>query len=330
MGLGISLGPYNAGFWVLRPTPQGYETVLAVNTHDLGLLDSSTNEFRDIETNLPTLNQSYSDTYKFDGHRYQINPAKQESQSARASDGTVPATSVIREEQKVLVNGNSETWRLEWESTPQSVCGLENELSASTCPCSGFTYGEGGLLDLFRSTNGRETERLELTPFFDKAFADQKGAILQRWEPQEKDFEEQQSKAFLAQVRARPLVKVMRFADYNHDGNSTEFFLQTGVEPCGKVSGIVVGVTAERSRLHAFGTAAHPDKPLVMQKREWEALLKTAGPTEVLDWSCGDHGSEIEIDLVLSAANGRIQAIRREFECTEEGNRGKLQREQIL
>ena len=82
MGLGISLGPYNAGFWVLRQTPQGYEIVLAVNTHDLALLDSSTNGFRDIETNLPTLNQSYRDIYKFDGYAYRKEPTAQENQSA--------------------------------------------------------------------------------------------------------------------------------------------------------------------------------------------------------------------------------------------------------
>jgi len=54
MGLGISLGPFSAGFWVLRQTPQGYETVLAVDTHDLTLLDTITNGLRDIETGLPT------------------------------------------------------------------------------------------------------------------------------------------------------------------------------------------------------------------------------------------------------------------------------------
>jgi hypothetical protein len=54
MGLGISLGPYSAGFWILRQTPQGYEIVLAVDTHDLALLDTSTNGLRDINTGLPT------------------------------------------------------------------------------------------------------------------------------------------------------------------------------------------------------------------------------------------------------------------------------------
>jgi hypothetical protein len=249
---------------------------------------------------------------------------------SQTSTPTVLAVPVIREKQKVLVNGIPEVWRLEWESTPEPACGPEDVSSAITCPCIGFAYGESGQLDLVRSRNGREVERLELTPFFDQAFADQGGAILQRWELQEKDSDEQKSDAFLTQVRARPLVKTMRFADYNHDGNSTEFFLQTGVEPCGKVMGIVVGVTRGHPRLHAFGTALHPDKPLVLQKREWEALLKATGPTEVLDWPCGDHGSDIERALALSAAQGRIQVVRREFECTETGNRGRLLRERVL
>jgi hypothetical protein len=76
MGLGISLGPYSAGFWILRQTPQGYEIVLAVHTHNLALLDSSTNGFRDIETGLATGGESYIDKYRFDGHRYQISPRR--------------------------------------------------------------------------------------------------------------------------------------------------------------------------------------------------------------------------------------------------------------
>ena len=71
MGLGISLGPYSAGFWILRPTPHGYKIVLSTHTHDLTLLKSKTNGFRDIETGLPTGGKRYSDRYRFDGHQYQ-------------------------------------------------------------------------------------------------------------------------------------------------------------------------------------------------------------------------------------------------------------------
>jgi hypothetical protein len=250
----------------------------------------------------------------------------------QSSPPTVLATPLIREEQKIVVNGISELWRLEWKSPPKSVCGPADLSSSITCPCSGFAFGESGPLDLVRLTNDREIDRLELSPLFEKLFADQDGALIQRWMTQEKDFEflEKESAAFVKQVQIRPAVKIMDFADYNHDGKSTEFFLQTSVEPCGKITGVVVGLDGTHPKLHPFGTAAHPDKPLVIQKREWEALLKATGPIEVLDWRCGDHGGEIESNMELSATNGSIRAIRREYECTEKGNRGRFLREEIF
>lgn len=253
--------------------------------------------------------------------------AKVRSQS---SPPAVLTTALIREEQRVVVNGISEVWRLEWKSPPISACGPEDVLSAITCPCSGFAYGESGRLDLVRIVNAREIDRFKLTPLFEKVFPNQDGAAVQRWELREKDYEESEEAGFAARVRTRPVVEIMHFADYDHDGRSTEFFLQTGVEPCGKRTGIVVGLTLRNPRLHAFGTILHPDKPLVMQKTEWEALLKATRPIEVLDWPCGDHGSEIESDLELRVTNRGIQAIRREFECTETGNRGRLLHKQIL
>jgi hypothetical protein len=246
-----------------------------------------------------------------------------------ASTPTNQADPVIREEQHIIVNGISELWRLEWDKTPKSSCGPE-DASATSCPCTGFAYGESGQVDLVRSTSGSEIDRLALTPFFESESPDRGAATLQQWELQEKDLEEQGSDSFLAQVRARPLARIMRFADYNHDGSSTEFFLQTGAEPCGKIVGIVIGVAPSHPQLHAFGTALHPDRPLVMQKRDWDALLKASGPTEVLDWPCGDHGSGTETDMTLSATNGSIKAVRREFECTDSGDRGRLLHEQIL
>jgi hypothetical protein len=65
-----------------------------------------------------------------------------------------------------------------------------------------------------------------------------------------------------------------------------------------------------------------------MQKREWAALRKANRPVEVLDWPCGDHGAETQTFLKLSAINGAIHAVVREFECEENGKRGRLIREE--
>ena len=107
MGLGISLGPYSAGFWILRQTPQGYEIVLAVDTHDLALLDTSTNGLRDIETGLPVRGQRYGDIYRFDGHRYQKGPPIEESQSSKVPAGEAQFTPE-QLEQYYLVYKNSD------------------------------------------------------------------------------------------------------------------------------------------------------------------------------------------------------------------------------
>lgn len=83
--------------------------------------------------------------------------------------------------------------------------------------------------------------------------------------------------------------------------------------------------------LHAFGSVAHPDVPLVLQEQEWDALLNNAGPTEVEDWACGDHGSDRETDLTLPPKDGVIHVQRREHECGENvDKRGKLVREDNL
>lgn len=248
---------------------------------------------------------------------------------ARTKSLRTNANALIREERSVVVNGQSEIWRLEWESPPKLVCGPESDLWL-TCPCSGFAYGESGEVDLVRAVNGRVIDRLQLTPLFEPTFADQKGAILQRWPPKNADLKHFEDKSFSARVHARAVVTIMRFGDYNHDGWATEFFLQTGVAPCGKIVGTVVGLTARNPKLHAFGSVANPGKPLYMQKREWEALRKTAGPVSILDWDCGDHGSENEEDVELRITEEGIRAVRKTFECTESGKRGHLVKKQAF
>ena len=87
MGLGISLGPYSARFWVLRQTLQGYDLVLAIDTHDLELLQTRTNGLRDIETGLTTLSGRFTDIYRFDGQRYQKREPTEEKPTSRIPNG---------------------------------------------------------------------------------------------------------------------------------------------------------------------------------------------------------------------------------------------------
>lgn len=238
--------------------------------------------------------------------------------SALTSQSSSPT---IREQQSVIVNGATEIWRLEWTTPLKSACGAE-DVYWYTCPCSGFAYGEAGAVDLVRMSSGREIDRLSLTTLFDENLSNiGKLAILPRWEPQDGDIKLEGTEELLQRVRSRPVVKVMQFDDYDHDGNATEFFLQTGTAPCGKLTGVVVGRLRGSAGLHALGTALHPNEPLVMKKDEWEALRNATGPIRVVDWTCGDHGSDTEIELELDTGPQGISVISRTFACDDNNGR---------
>jgi hypothetical protein len=230
------------------------------------------------------------------------------------------AQSLIREEQAVLVDGVMEKWRLEWSKPPEPWCDVLDG-DWESYPCEGFAYGEAGELDLVRYRGVLEYERLHLTPL-STAFPDK--AVLQRWPVQPEDHDHRDPKfyllnsperaALLSRVRGRPTVKIMALADYDHDGNATEFFLQTEAGAFHRW-GVVVGVSRRNPHLHAFGTALHPDTPLVLQPHEWEALLRNSGAVRVMDWKCPDHGATTDVELELTATPTGIRVISRTFEC---------------
>lgn len=233
--------------------------------------------------------------------------------------------SLIREEHKVVVDDAEELWRLEWASPPSLVCSPDQP-EWVTCPCNGFAFGESGNLVLVRKRPGHEDERLALGKFFNEEF-DSPGkpgeAVLRRWDVDEKDVDESDSPDFASSVQARPIAQVMRFGDYDHDGRATEFLLQVGTLPCGKRMSVVIGISRSRPSLHVFGTVEHPEKPLVLQAAHWESLLQAQAPFKIVDWACGDHGSDTETDLELSADGDGIHATKTEFACKEDGTRGR-------
>jgi len=60
----------------------------------------------------------------------------------------------------------------------------------------------------------------------------------------------------------------MNFADYDHDGQATEFFLQTESLPCGKRAGIVVGLSRINEHLHGFGSFRNPNITFTHEYRD--------------------------------------------------------------
>lgn len=226
----------------------------------------------------------------------------------------------IREEQEVVVGGLTEVWQLKWTTPPKSICGPSEEWWI--CPCAGYAFGEGGHLTLVRMRGGKEIDHLDLTPFCDQENLGMEPiAIVQRWQPDyAKDEQASKRQDFPALVAKRRIAQLMRFADYEHDGWRSEFYLQTDTAPCGKSVGIVIGVSKRNPRLHVLATVAKPGSPLYMHEREWDALRRASGPIEVLDWACGDHGAETETRLRLRWTPEGVDGTIREYSCPE-GNK---------
>jgi hypothetical protein len=228
-----------------------------------------------------------------------------------ASPALLGQATLVREEKTVVVDSVSETWRLVWKKAPKPACSPD-DASSFTCPCNGFAYGESGKLDLVRFRDGREIDRLALGE-----------QTVQHWPSSNHDLKSD-ARQLADRVHARPVVEAMDLADYDHDGQSTEFFLQTESLPCGKRAGFVLGLSSGNRRLHIFGSALHPRQALVLQKQQWEALRSSAGPLRVLDWKCGDHASQTETELELEATGTAIRVVKREYGCDAHDHRTKL------
>jgi hypothetical protein len=173
-------------------------------------------------------------------------------------------------------------------------------------------------------------DRLPLTPMFD--IEDSlwgRTAVLPRWPEREADIkavDKEPVEQFAASIRRRAEVEIMQLHDFDHDGRSTEFFLQLTSAPCGKRMGIVVGVSRDRPMLHAFGSAANPEKPLILRVDHWLALARSSRPSPRIDWRCGDHGTSEEEELVLRADGRAIRVTRNFYQCGPTGNRGAFVR----
>lgn len=242
--------------------------------------------------------------------------------------GAASPPEFLREARSVKLNGQTEQWKLVWQGRPRPICGPQNVDMAITCPCTGFAYGEMGKLALVRTVGGREIDRMALGPLFaELPESNADGLAAMQWRPMRSgDFDAGQgaSPRFLAEVARRPGPRVMRLADYDHDGRASEFLVQVSAGPCGHTAYVAVGLSKVRPRLHALENAGNPGQPLVMPGSAWQALLTGIGTRRVTVWPCGDHGAEERSELVLSARGGTISVRQRSYSCPEDGSRERL------
>lgn len=242
-----------------------------------------------------------------------------------AAGGARFGVGVVRERRLVRFDSTTEDWSLRWLSTPREVCRPEDPDEWMACPCAGFSFGEAGQLALVRQRHGYSDERLGLDSLFDTGVAAPGHAVLKRWPVYDSDWQQPSSPSFAARVRRRPLARVMAIADYDHDGRATEFPVRIGNAGCGHETAVLVGISRRDAHLHVFGTALHPNAPLVLQVPDWEALRRANAETTVVEYRCGDHGSDTEIAISLHAGPGGISADSLTYGCVFPAKgRGKL------
>jgi hypothetical protein len=196
------------------------------------------------------------------------------------------SAAIVREEVTVVVAGITEHWRLEWRKPPTPEC---MDDAWYTCPCNGLEFGEEGELDLVRARDGSPEERLALDALYMN-----NTAALPRWQKLPADSAKLAEPPSPETLRGRPLVPIMKIADYDHDGQASEFVLQVGYEACGHSPTLVIGVDAKNPKLHAFASVETPKEPILLETpAQWEQVRKTL-PAILPKISCGDHGSDVD------------------------------------
>lgn len=240
-------------------------------------------------------------------------------------------TETVRQRRTVVVNGVPEEWLLKWTGPIAPLCSSADLASASSCPCMGFAYGEQGRLSLERRRSDTSIETMHLSSLFAQSDspADAGNAALRHWsrnadDPFDDIGNQDAKRKFDDKVSLRPAADVMSIENGAREGGRTGFLLQIGNLPCGKRTMVFIGVSKMVPHLHAFTTAAHPERPLELQVHEWTSILKSGGPVTVTDWACGDHGSEVEMEKVISDHLGAFAVKSNTYACQKNGARGAL------
>jgi hypothetical protein len=213
-------------------------------------------------------------------------PAAAATPSPVASSAIDPAR--VRETKSVVVDGVTETWRLVWGSAPKPAC---VDATWSSCDCQAFAFAETGPLSLVRSRPGQPDETLDLGEI------EGHGTLprIRKTAPLPTDKGKQPT---AAELGARPASEVMKLADFDGDGRASEFVYvesdRKGIDKCGKVRAVVIGVSKSNPKLHVFRfrvveNGKTLENPLHLDLADWEEL-RTKKKLASASWGC-DHGA---------------------------------------
>ncbi len=200
----------------------------------------------------------------------------------------------VRDRAELTLDGVKEVWTLEWKSMPTTAC-LDEESFAS-CQCQGVAYAETGSLELVRRRLGAPTETLPLDVLF------QGGTRLVRWAPTD-DEKKNKKPAPLEAIVSRPLVPILAFQDFDHDGRASEFLLRISAT-CDHQGTVLVGIDKKNKKLHVFASVEEPDQALVLNGEAAWQEVRAKGSAEVLDRACASGTTDERKMHVTADASG--------------------------
>lgn len=229
----------------------------------------------------------------------------------------------VRERKRVVLDGVEEEWRVEWIGPATDTC---FDGTRQSCLCAGLGFAESGTFEIVRARPAPSADgRLAASAVVERL---RREGPLPHWPTRPSDDAKPTlDAADIEAIKQRPAVPLLTLRDYDGDGRAAELVLQIGAgQPCMRTWSILVGADKRTNQLHAYGTTAHPELPLVLAYRsQWEELRTSARQeVDLVQVGCLDHGSGVLIEYHVAAGPTGLVAEERTYGCTPRGRRGAL------
>jgi hypothetical protein len=179
-------------------------------------------------------------------------------------------------------------------------------------------YSERGKAHIIRVRDGSVVQDFPLDSIYSSGFDLPERlefeAILPAWSKEAGDEKVTDDAVLAEKVRLRQRVLILDLHDYDGDGYATEFLLPVGGVGCAFHGYIALGSSRNAPAIHVFGTAMHPEEPLVLRRNGWH-VLSDHGHGKYIDVPCGDRGADTETEIELKTDAAGIHVIERQYAC---------------
>jgi hypothetical protein len=191
----------------------------------------------------------------------------------------------IRESRMVMVDGVMEEWRVRFISPSGAYPSIPPD--EWNCIESFYNHFDRGDAVLERLRDGVVIERIDHLPCAEGSYMPCPYSLLIPRHAVPYPFDE--ASATAATLEHLPWITWLDIADYNHDGQATEFAVNVGRIACAVQVSLVVGVTRDRPRFHVLRWANGDTMSNAVDQTWWDDV-RDRSRGEHVSIACGDHG----------------------------------------